>query len=114
MTCPTCHDPIPDAALACPTCLERKSRKILLEHQRQFLPGILTGVYALTLAKAAKQPTWHMRLVGDAGHAWCGEEMSPQWRHRRYVRLTEERSNLCARCLEVFEQMVKEISPEVA
>lgn len=114
MTCPTCHDPIPDAALACPACLERKSRKIVLEHQKQFLSGILTGVYTLTLAKPVGEPGWHIRLVGDARHAWCGQEISPQWKHRRYVRLTEEPRNLCPRCLDVFEQMVKELSPEVA
>lgn len=114
MTCPTCRNQIPEAALTCPDCLERESRQILLEHQKQFLPGILRGIYALTLAKSAQQPTWHMRLVGDAGHAWCGEEISPQWKHKRYVRLTEEPSNLCPRCLEVFEGMVKEIRPEVA
>lgn len=112
--CPTCHDPIPELALQCPTCLGRKSRRIYLEHQKLFLPGILQGINTLTLAKPANQTTWHIRLVGDAHHAWCGEAISPQWSHRRYVRLTEKRSDLCARCLELFDQMVKEISPEVA
>lgn len=114
MTCHTCRNQIPEAALACPDCLERESRKILLERQKSYLPGILRGIYALTLAKPAEQPAWHMRLVGDDGHAWCGEEISPQWKHKRYVRLTEELRNLCPRCLDVFEQMVKELSPEVA
>lgn len=113
MICPGCRNEIPHLALACPTCLERESRKILVEHQRQFLPGILQGVYVLTLAKPVGEPGWHIRLVGDARHAWCGQEISPQWKHRRYVRLTEEPGNLCPRCLEVFEGMVKELRSEV-
>jgi hypothetical protein len=114
MTCPDCRNEIPAPALHCPDCLSRKARKLYLKHQKGFLPGILEGIYKLTLAKPAADRTWHIRLVGDAGHAWCGEEISPQWKHRRYVRLTEDRANLCPRCTEVFERMVREIRPEVA
>ena len=114
MICPDCRNEIPHPALACPTCWDRRSRKILLADQKRFLPGILQGVYTLTLAKSVHERGWHIRLVGDAYHAWCGTEISPQWKHRRYVRLTEEPSNLCPQCLEVFERMAKEIAPEVA
>lgn len=111
--CPTCHDPIPELALACPTCLGRQAQAIYLEHQKRFLPGVLKGVYSIALAKAAHEAKWHMRLIGDAYHAWCGETISPQWRHRHF-KLGEPYDILCPRCAEVFEQMVRDIAPEVA
>lgn len=124
MKCPQCHVEIPDRVevhgrkirlpLLCPDCVERQSRQAYLEHQKQYLPGVLEGVYALTLTKHANGLHWHVVLVGDAHHAWCGSDVSTRWA-RRYVKFPEQRlADVCRECHATFDRLVKELGLEVA
>lgn len=110
--CPKCHAPIPDLKLSCPACAERASCTAFLALQKRYLPSILADARPLLLTRPAKARLLHIVMLGEPDgphHAWCGEEVSPQWKVRDYHLYSELlRQPVCALCLEKFEIVRRE------
>jgi hypothetical protein len=113
--CPVCSRE--HAKVICPYCASQRSRNSYLEFQKQYVPGVLEGRFKLTLVHRSGAPTWHLRLVGDREHAWCGEAVGSRWEERRENYSGEllsaqdlfGRPTVCARCAEEFERMKKDL-----
>jgi len=108
--CPSCRASIPDGMLACPDCAERQSRLASLEEQKRYLAEVLRGDRLLTLTKTANQTRWHVLLLGEPGHVWCGQRVTGQWMQRRVVYPEQQLANVCRQCREVFDRLVKEVA----
>jgi len=122
MICPVCHTGLEWTtrmeggqhrrfnALACPVCLQQKSRAFYLQLQKEYLPPVLAGETDMTLTYPAGARRYHIRLMGEPTHAFCGEAVSRNW-FKRYLRLDDQlRAQLCPRCLEVLDQLRQEMS----
>ena len=121
-TCPDCGATVPDhkvylrggkqhiyMPVVCTVCAEEKSRAAYLARQKEFLPRIVAGEVELTLTYPANARLFHIRLIGEPRHAFCGMKTPGQW-FKKYARLTEDlRAELCPRCLEVLDRLRKEI-----
>jgi hypothetical protein len=104
MTCPSCKSDIPPAALACPTCTQRRSRAVIFAYQRQVLPAVLRGDSEMRLARLGRGPT-HLELFGDSNHAFCGVELDEQSKRSR--RPHWDLDGICPKCSAVFEQLTE-------
>jgi hypothetical protein len=122
MICPVCSRE--HAKMICPYCLAQQSRDSYLEFQKQYLPGVLAGRLKLVLVRRketqrprSQSPSWHLRLVGDREHAWCGAAVGSQWEEKREsygeelfsARDLWSRPTVCERCAEEFERLKREV-----
>jgi hypothetical protein len=108
MNCPTCHAPIEDGLISCRACAERKSRAMVLEQQKEFLPEILTSVRELTLTRPASERRWHILLAGVRAHTFCDLVAHPSWRRRRTTYAEMAYIGICPGCHDTLEGLVKE------
>jgi hypothetical protein len=96
MMCPRCKQTY--VGLACEHCAERGSREGLLAQQRQFLPALFAGRSDFTLARPGRGK-FHIALIGDPDHAWCGQPIAKLQRRRvTYSQLLP--NTLCPACRE--------------
>jgi len=111
LVCAICNAPISPPDFACRACTERASAQEMLAFQKHSLPEIIAGREFVALARIAER--WHLVLVGDPLHAFCGLKISPQF--NRMKRLWGDLpARTCKECLEVFEKLRKELPAEVA
>jgi hypothetical protein len=115
--CPTCHERIPETALACPYCLERKSLDALRHHQRQYLAKILTGEIELLARRVGSSPAQHLEMFGGSLRAFCGVQMAANGVIRgtkpvafRYT--PEAMEKICIRCRQQFGKLLAEAAQE--
>jgi len=109
ITCRTCHALIPDHLVSCPACAERKSKTLLLEQQKLFLPAIMAGGKRITLTHVAEEARWHMALPSVPAYTFCGISTKPGWKRRRTLYAELSYFRICARCQRAFDDLVKEI-----
>ena len=109
MNCPRCGQPV--EGLACPACTALQSRQAIFEHQAAHLDNLRRGRLEFYAKRMSGKHPWHLMLVGDPGHAWCGAEFlnvgKGNRRHIRYAQLPEllEGKALCLACREALAQM---------
>jgi|SRR5215475_517257 len=108
MKCKKCGANIPDDHVACPACTMAKSRQAYLEYQKHYLPRVIEGKAVLRITRQGDRP-WHLVLVGDPYHAYCGEPVSPAWSQRR-EHLDELPTKVCALCRDVFTRLKEEVT----
>jgi hypothetical protein len=114
MNCRECGLPIGDKILGprCEGCIERRARAALLQHQKLFLPQVLQGSHALSITHLGDL-VWHVVLIGDRYHAYCGQSVGPGWQIKR-VTLDQWPPRMCHLCKEVFDRLLEEVRAEVA
>jgi hypothetical protein len=116
--CPVCLRE--HSKVVCPYCTSQRSRDAYLEFQKQWVPGFIEGRFRLTLARSRERP-WHLLLVGDPEHAYCGEKVSPNWERRRvdydgtllYAKDPMGKPTVCPLCAEEFERLRSELAGPV-
>lgn len=94
--CPRCKELI--HGLACANCAAKASQAAVLERQREAMPQILDGTFALTLGRVNNSAHAHIQLIGDPLHAWCGEAMNRAQRWERMFEKLDDTISLCKRC----------------
>lgn len=102
--CPACgaeHN-----RLTCPACADRKSREAYLNLQTSYLPAILTGRMDLHLNRRTHSGPYHVALVGDPQHGYCGHLLDGPQQRRRMPYSEKLRADLCAKCVAVFDAIV--------
>ena len=83
MNCPVCGRYVED--LVCQHCVAESSREALWKLQASYIKHALDGrvLHFAGVRQDAERP-WHLRLFGDASHAWCGVELlRPGAKNRR-------------------------------
>jgi hypothetical protein len=106
--CPKCHATIPEGKLACPDCTEGHSRATYLEFQKSYLPFVVTGKHILRITRVRESP-WHLVLIGDPRHAYCGHSVGEGWRTKRQSMLEPmPEPRICTLCKEVFDRLCAE------
>ena len=104
--CPTCGAVLLPPKLHCQACLEKQSRKWLLDQQKRFLPGILHGTFSVILAKKGYHGVLHLSLV-SANETWCGR--STMGHQRSYQRWSDDLlTKICPECRREFEKLAGE------
>jgi len=107
--CIRCNSPIPDGVLGnvCRNCIERASFQTYLAYQKQVLKEICAGKGELRLAHLVEQP-WHIVLLGDPEHAYCGQKIGSGWKHKHENILSLTRLTMCKLCMETLDRLCVE------
>ena len=107
MFCSVCKNPY--EGFACPVCLARISRESYLRQQAMFLPFVLNGRLDLKLSKRKRSDLYHIELIEEPTHAYCGEklEYSPLRERQKYSE--ELRAKLCPKCVAQFDECVAKL-----
>lgn len=104
MYCSVCKNPY--EGFACPVCLARISRESYLRQQEMFLPFVMAGRLDLKLAKRRRSDLYHIQLIEEPTHAYCGEKLDPPLIRSREQYSEELRPTVCAKCLSTFDECV--------
>jgi len=105
MICTKCKQYFKEGMLQCPVCWARKSHEIYVEFQKQFLPPILAGKAKITRVRTLGNQ-WHIALIGDRNHGWCGIEFKPRLGEASFD--PERLDVVCPDCRKTFEDLVQE------
>jgi len=108
-TCPTCRRKIPPGKLACPGCVEDRSREAVDASQVEPLRKVAQGDTELVVRAVSSRR--HIQLFGF-DHTFCGLHVTPQSR-RTYVAYTntEEMNKLCTVCRLHALQIMEKVCP---
>ena len=100
MICPGCRNPV--TTLVCRACAARKSREVILEAQREFLPRAVAGEIPLRLTRTARP---HVMVYGPfTTGTFCGIIL--EGRPKFYSSHFAARGQCCPDCLRVIDQLV--------
>src|SRR5215831_7374932 len=82
--CRECKAVMHQEAKLCQSCaaVAERSKAAYLEHQKQFLPEVVAGNRVLRIAHLRDQ-AWHLVLIHDADHAFCGAKIGGGWNVQR-------------------------------
>lgn len=97
MTCPDCHNPLPDLALVCPACLLKRNESAVYEQQLVFLVSVVKGRYSLKTAVIGR--VRHIWMFGErVTRTWCGDDITRA--HKRGVLAWDEleKHDVCTKC----------------
>lgn len=109
MKCPECNHYIPDGLLACPTCVEERSRKAFREFQIRPMRFIARGHAALTTRFIGT--TRHVQMVG-AARTLCWEPVESYMRRQpmdldKFLESQDE-NIICEKCRAEVRALVQE------
>jgi hypothetical protein len=117
MNCPVCGRYVED--LVCQHCVAEQSREALWKLQASYVEGARAGRVNFAGVRQAGEHPWHLRLFGDAAHAWCGRELlRPAAKNRRRLTWPEVtgvlRPRLCPECVRKLVEVAERaaIGPE--
>jgi len=105
MRCPDCGAEY--GAIICPPCSERKSREAYLSLQQVWLDRVLNGQVWLVLNRRTRSGPHHVVLFGDPMHAYCGTLLDGPQQRRKEAYSDKLRPDLCHKCVEVFDELVR-------
>lgn len=106
--CPECHSLIPDGALACPACTEKRALKGAMEVADRHLPDIASGRLRLRVLRKHRDGGEQHIALPNAYVGWCGLDL----RDLHFCEL--KRLNDARNAREVCQPCVTEIDRRIA
>jgi hypothetical protein len=95
--------------MICAACTESVCREGVIQMQRLVLPRFLNGEYPFRSGSVNNNPYYHIQLIGEPTHAWCGERMNHSRRKVLLYSDLERIADLCPRCRTAIREMAKEL-----
>ena len=111
MICRSCKRVLTDS-LVCVACIERASQREFFLRQKIFLPRFVAGELPLRTGRTGNDHYYHLQLLGEPTHTWCGEKMADGKRQNVWWKTLERTADLCPRCDSAIREMAAGIEKE--